>query len=240
MTDEERASGRYDNTPPDYERAWGSGTPHSHDAEGAAPETESAKEPAPEQPAAPVESPAPPEGGDAPETTREAVRTEAPRRTGPLRRTVPRVATAAAPPGGSIVSSATHSPRPLPEPAADASKGSRPTAKRVPSPPAAVRPERVTDRIRGFASERQHSRVGRAGSRTPDAAALLLALLAFAGLAGGLAVLAARRGGPPVPPATSAFVFVDSMRDDEIEAELQELIAEERARTAGVLSEDSR
>lgn len=231
LTDEQRASGKYDNSTPEYERAWGSGEPHSHGGEATSPaEPPAAQQPAPEPPSATTQpalerdaaEPAPVKR--APAERGQGVR---PAPSPPVAAPSEPAPTATAPPvpsGGAAETAQQVATMPIAAPAheaADPRRGRGKPARPKPSrTPAIVQPERVTDaaRVSGTVAV-EH------GQFASSSWILVLGVAALALL--GLGGAAAARRRPPLSPKPDPDV---ETLDAAVEAELQEIIAEERAR----------
>jgi len=160
LTPEELASGKYDNTPPDYAKDWGS-APHDHGTGAApagdaspAPQNEGAPAPAPESDATPAPAPAaksdatpqtapdqPPAGGSADEAPGTKTRDASPSSGGDRRASAPRSSPATprtTAPETTVAASAPRAERPSQPRAATtaAALGAQPlpAATREPSP----------------------------------------------------------------------------------------------------------
>ena len=245
LTEEQRQSGQYDSRPSEWETQWGGGGPHTH-GDASAPAAQSAPDPAPAEIAP----------GDAGNTER-APAAETNDETTPARkrslegRPAPAAAdprrkrdVAPAPaipvtPEQTAVAAVTSDARPAPP-----AEASAPTSVRAARAAASSRPRTSPRQRQGGKSLRAvptGRRLGAAAAErtapiaapTPaggDGSVLPLpALLAAVALLAAGAALVRRRRPPSLPAVVPPSAPLDP-RDAAIEAELQEIVAEERAR----------
>lgn len=242
LTEEQRQSGQYDSRPSEWETQWGGGGPHTHSgapapteqpAPGAAP---SAGAPAGAGSTEVVGAPAA-SSGSAPARTRSVERRRAPARSA---RPKPDAAPA---PVAPVTSEQTAIPAPKP-----AVRHAHPLAAVTPAPVRAARagaskrprtaarhprngkePRRPSIGARSAGPAVAHPTVVAAPASDGASDLPLGALLAAVALVAGGALLLRRRRPPEAPVVAAPAASLD-YDDAAVEAELQEMLAEERAR----------
>lgn len=234
MSAEERASGQYDFSSPGYAQDWG-GAPHTHDA----PAPAAQPEPAPPASApASAGTPRPASNGSKQRTTghataerRAATRTASRAQRSPTAQ-APTAAPATPPPSPvqPVAAPPQHTAHPA-APAAPPRRRSTPRPRRETAaakrPAASIGHPAVRENQTPAAAVAERARPATLPVRRDDAPLLVLTLL-LSGL-GLAAAIWRRRSGTPsaVTPPDDLLAFDDAA----IEAELQQLLADERART---------